>query len=63
MVPALHATFEFYGVSPLGRRNALLYAAPVDTKQTPRHCILDFFYHPSLFTICTSTLSKLVEGG
>jgi hypothetical protein len=24
--------------------------------------IIHFFYHPSLFTICTSTFSKLVEG-
>jgi hypothetical protein len=23
---------------------------------------LSFFYHPSLFTICSSTFSKLVEG-
>jgi hypothetical protein len=25
-------------------------------------CQTTFFYHPSLFTICTSTFSKLVEG-
>jgi hypothetical protein len=47
----------------IGNRSHDLPACSTVPQSTNLCRAIDFCYHPSLFTICTSTFSKLVEGG